>query len=315
MNTKLPIANCQLPIDSGKASPRLSIGNRKLKIENAGNGFSLVEILVVVSLLSLIVLALMAVFSTTQKAFRAAVTQSDVLEGSRAAVELMTADLRGLTPSGGGSNGAVNLTVGPTYYSYSPLLQGLPGGTVPRTNQLNYFFLLTRENTRWTGVGYAVNATYPSPLLSLYRYYNYISTTADPRLLFNDFTNQVYNNQWTNSDMSHLLDGVVHLTLRAYDPKGVVMDTNYPTASAPMFKAYAPTPPSSYETPFYMFSNTVPAAVELELGVLEDRTLARAESLPFQTSAQSNYLAQQSGAVHLFRQRVSIPNVDPSAYP
>lgn len=311
-----PISNCQSAISrhGGKSAGLCSgkIGNGKLEIEN---GFSLVEILVVVSLLSLIVLALMAVFSTTQKAFRAAVTQSDVLEGSRAAVELMTADLRGLTPSGGGSNGAVNLTVGPTYYAYSSLLQSLPGGTVPRTNQLNYFFLLTRENTRWTGVGYAVNAAYASPLLSLYRYFNYISTTADPRLLFNDFTNQVYNNQWTNSDMSHLLDGVVHLTLHAYDPKGVVMDTNYPVASAPMFKAYAPTPPSSYETPFYMFSNTVPAAVELELGVLEDRTRARAESLPFQTLAQSNYLAQQSGAVHVFRQRVSIPNVDPSAYP
>ena len=48
------------------------------------NGFSLVEVLVVVSLLSLIVLALMAVFSSTQKAFRSAVTQTDVLEGGRA---------------------------------------------------------------------------------------------------------------------------------------------------------------------------------------------------------------------------------------
>jgi len=31
--------------------------------------------------------------------------------------------------------------------------------------------------------------------------------------------------------------------------------------------------------------------------------------------ARSNYLAQRVGQVHLFRQRVSIPNVDPSAYP
>ena len=64
----------------------------------------------------------------------------------------------------------------------------------------------------------------------------------------------------------------------------------------------------------YMFSNAVPASVELELGVLEDRPLARAESLSQNYTAQTNYLAQQAGAVHLFRQRVTIPNVDPTAY-
>ena len=95
-----------------------AIENRKSKIEK---GFSLVELLVVMTLLSLIVLALMAVFNSTQQAFRAGVTQTDVLEGSRAAVDLITADLRGLTPSGGMTNyfdgnggyhpGAVNFSV------------------------------------------------------------------------------------------------------------------------------------------------------------------------------------------------------------
>ena len=38
------------------------------------------------------------------------------------------------------------------------------------------------------------------------------------------------------------------------------------------------------------------------------------EAAPRSFVAQSNYLAQQAGKVHLFRQRVAIPNVDPSAY-
>jgi hypothetical protein len=63
-----------------------------------------------------------------------------------------------------------------------------------------------------------------------------------------------------------------------------------------------------------MFSNTLPASVEIEMGVLEDRTLQRAESLIPLASAQANYLAGAAGKVHVFRQRVSIPNVDPSAY-
>ena len=68
------------------------------------SAFSLVELLVVITLLSLIVLALMAVFNSTQTAFRASVTQTDVLEGGRAAMDMMTADLRQMAPSLGGSN-------------------------------------------------------------------------------------------------------------------------------------------------------------------------------------------------------------------
>ena len=54
--------------------------------------FSLVELMVVMTLLSLIVLALMQVFSATQRAFRASVTQTDVLEGGRAVTSLIGAD-------------------------------------------------------------------------------------------------------------------------------------------------------------------------------------------------------------------------------
>jgi hypothetical protein len=49
------------------------------------------------------------------------------------------------------------------------------------------------------------------------------------------------------------------------------------------------------------------------MATLEDRTLQHAESIP-SLIAQSNYLSQQSGKVHVFRQRISIPNVDRSAY-
>jgi hypothetical protein len=69
-----------------------------------------------------------------------------------------------------------------------------------------------------------------------------------------------------------------------------------------------------------MCSNTLPASVEIQLGVLEDRTLQRATSLSTNSpgsgflSPQLNYMAQQAGKVHLFRQRVTIPNCDPTAY-
>ena len=321
-------SNFQSPISesagNAAASRRGQIGNWKLKVEKA---FSLVEVLVVVSLLSLIVLVLMAVFSSTQRAFRAAVTQTDVLEGSRAAMEMMAADLRTMTPSYGASNlfSPVNFFVlGNTYYSganYAPLVQSLPGSTAQRTNLLNYFFVLSRQNTKWIGIGYVVDNTNAADLYPLYRFYGETNLQAGPLTLYDSFYNAVRYSQWTN--MSHLIDGVVHLTVRAQDPNGRLVSDSwingfyYPYTNALNTLFY----PQSYgEAQFYMYSNTVPAAVELEVGVLEDRALARAVSLPNNLPAappndrRTLYLAQQSGVVHVFRQRVNIPNVDPTAY-
>jgi type II secretory pathway pseudopilin PulG len=289
-------------------------------------GFSLVEVLLVITLLSLIVLALMAVFDSTQRAFRASVTQTDVLEGGRMTMDLMATDMRSLSPSGGLSNGPVNFSVLPNYTFYTPLVQTLPGSTVQRTNLLNYFFILGRQNTKWTATAYIVNTATNNPLFGLYRFYAETNTATSPSVLFSLFINQIQqpNSFSSSANFSHLIDGVVHLTVRPYDKNGTWIN-GYWTGNAYSYTNAANTeffssPPSWAETAFYMFSNTVPAAVDIELGVLENQALARAASLgipgqaPNNVTAQWNYLAGQSGTVHLFRQRVSIPNVAPSVY-
>ena len=360
MKIKLQVTGSRLQVDSGAAvlrserglsqsaarrrPGRLEIGTglrsgKVLRVEttrapretfNRRRAFSLVELLVAMTLLSLIVLVLMAVFGQTQTAFRSSVTQTDVLEGSRSAVEMITADLRNMAPSGGGSNwvSPVNFVVldndyGNSLYptmpplAYLPLQQTLPGTATQRTNVLNYFFMLGRENMKWTGVGYAVNTTNASPLYSLYRFYGETNLTSNPFFLYSNFVSTVYNQRWTN--MSRVLDGVVHLTVRAYDRNGVWLTNgcgwNYtnrfggPLRPQNVWFCF----PAWGEVGGYFFSNAVPAAVELQMGVIEDRALQRAESFGSLTAA-SNYLAQQSGRVHVFRQRVTIPNVDPSAY-
>ena len=109
--------------------------------------------------------------------------------------------------------------------------------------------------------------------------------------------------------MSHLMDGVVDLTVRAFDPNGAWMTAGSTNAQNVTFL-----PVTLGVGGFFMYSNTLPASVEIEMGVLEDRTLQRAGSLSASSTAQASYLQRQAGAVHIFRQRVSIPNVDPSAY-
>ncbi len=280
------------------------------------SAFTLVEVLVVMTLLSLIVLVLMAVFSSTQTAFRASVTQAGVLESGRAAMDLMAGDLRAMSPSLEANNfsNAVNFyAVVPA--GYTPLVQPLVASSPPqsRTNVQEKIFILSRQNQTWTGVGYVVANSPQGDLDSLYRFTatTNVQTGGDPAaMLFKIFNNLAVTN------MSHVMDGVVALTVRAYDVNGYQMTNTYQFDGSQRVtnKNVLYYPPAGGQIGFAMFSNTLPAAVEIEMGVLEDRTLQRAESLSASPSAQASYLAQRAGAVHIFRQRVSIPNVDPSAY-
>ena len=166
------------------------------------------------------------------------------------------------------------------------------------------------------GRGYVVNFTNQPPMYPLYRFYAETNVSeADPRTLFDLFMRTVDAGQWTNATMSHVADGVIHLAVHAYDPSGRWQTNGYVwNQPRPANVLYiGPVWPWG-DIGFYFFSNTVPAAVEVEIGILEDATLARAASIPVFT-ARTNYLAGHAGAVHLFRQRVNIPNVDRTAYP
>jgi prepilin-type N-terminal cleavage/methylation domain-containing protein len=274
--------------------------------------FTLVEVLVVITLLSLIVLALMAVFNSTQAAFRASVTQTDVLQSGRTTMDLISEDLREMSPSSGTNNGPVNFYVN-TNLGYASLLLPLVASSQLRTNVLENFFILSRENQTWTGTGYVVDQSSSVAINPLYRFSMSTNVAAaGPVALYNVFANEVNNGAFTN--MSHLVDGVMDLRARAYDTNGVWINASWPffvNTNADNIHFFISV---LGETGLKMFSNTLPAAVEVQMGVLEDRTLQRAESLSGNFQAQSNYIAQQAGKVHVFRQRVSIPNVDPVAY-
>jgi prepilin-type N-terminal cleavage/methylation domain-containing protein len=317
---KLQIASCRLQVLRNSRRGGVSTFNFQPSTFNLCRAFTLVEVLVVMVLLSLIVLALMAVFNSTQNAFRASVTQTDVLEGGRAAMNLIVTDLKQMTPSLRASNDAVNFSAA-VPVGYEPLVQPLVASSRQRTNVLENFFILSRGNVNgvstWYGTGYVVDWNSATAINPLYRFSRTTNAAADPAGLYGMFSNAVFYGEWTN--MSHLMDGVVDLRARAFDPNGYWM-TNVLANVRDVYDGQIITNHNAFflatawgEVDFSMFSNTLPAAVEIQLGALEDRTLQRAESIGNAT-VRSNYLSQQSGKVHIFRQRVSIPNVDPSAY-
>lgn len=273
--------------------------------------FSLIELLVVVALLSIIILGLLLMFNQTQKAFRTGMAQVDVLESGRAATEMLSRELLQMTPANSYRSNDVNYGV--SFYvglpNYTPLRQPLPGSSTPaeeRENLLEEMFFLTRYNRTWAGIGYLV--TPPNEgVATLYRYYGTNSPDPrspahDPGMLFESYRNASLTN------MSRIIDGVVHFKVRAYDTNGVWIDRvlNLNITNIPPVYAFG----EVRDLRFY--SNAVPAFVEFELGILEQRTLERAKSIP--VAARRAYLEKQAGRVHLFRMRVPIRNVDPTAY-
>lgn len=331
--------NCQPP---SRIAPRRLRSDRPGR-KHSAFAFTLVEILVVLALLSLIVFALMAVFSGTQKAFRESLTQTDTLEGGRAVMDLMVADVANMTPSDGINNSVpttlangipsvivgnnpycpVNFSVTVNNYIFppSPLIQSLIGTSTgaERTNILENFFILSKANLNgvpsWIGTGYSVNTNLADgTLYPLYRYYMTTNAYSGAAGQYALYTNFIAFNYANSTNWSHLMDGVVDLTARVYDTNGIWMTNNYvnPLAFHIHNATFLANNLSYGETTCFFFSNAVPASVQIEMGTLEDRTLQHAEGMS--GIAQSNYLSQAAAQVHIFRRRVWIRNLDPTAY-
>jgi type II secretory pathway pseudopilin PulG len=288
--------------------------------------FSLVEILVVVALISAIILGLLSMFNQTQRAFRAGMTQVDVLGAGRVATDMIVRELEQITPS------YQPIILPPTLNFFSqvpyqagvyntPILQPLPGTGNRRMNLIEDVFFLTKLNQQWTGIGYFVRFNQSTNLMlspfgagSLYRFES--STPAlNGRPLSQLFTEfNTARNKGNDGGSTKLIDGVVHFTVRAYTTNGYWITNNTGMSIAAGYANYsAQTLRGEVET-YAFYSNAVPAAVELEIGILEDRAWDRFRSIPNPT-AQGNYLVSNTvGSLHLFRQRVPIRNVDPAAY-
>jgi hypothetical protein len=225
-------------------------------------------------------------------------TQVDVLEGGRIVTDMLGRELQQMRASYGSN--VVN------FYAYVPpyaMEQVLPGAAaVKRTNLMEECYFLTRENQTWTAVGYRVSDP-TNGVGSLYRFESSSTAAQTPVALFGRY------NATPLTNMSKLLDGVVHFKVRAYNPAGQWITQNINTNNTDIFLS----PTLSEVERYNFYSNALPAFVELEIGLLEDRTLRRAQSIPAGT-ARRTFLTNQVGKVHIFRMHVPVRNVDPDAY-
>lgn len=277
--------------------------------------FSLVEILIVTALVAVIVLGLMAMFGQTQRAFRLGLAQTDVLEAGRAATELLAREVELVQPSG--QSAVTNFHA--SIPAVSPLLQELPGmpagvNDPKRTNFHMDLFFLTRENQRWTAMGYTIrdpqNVTV-RPLGGVGTLYRYTVDNLSPGDLGSQADLFLRSNE---ANFNRIADGVVHFRVRAFDPDGLWI-TEELTNNFNFHKSdvrWSTLVPGEIGL-CVLKSNAVPAAVEIELGFLESRVLERANSIP-NNATRREFIERQAGRVHLFRQRIPIHSVDIQAY-
>jgi hypothetical protein len=148
----------------------------------------------------------------------------------------------------------------------------------------------------------------------------------DPSILLYDFL--VASQNGSQLMPNRICDGVVHLQVRSFATNGFPL-YSLGIGTAPLFRTnftvgysvvkqatarYASIFPDKIDQ-LYTWSNAVPASVELELGILEPRSFARFDSIPLATARLAYFQRDDmSTRVHLFRQRVPVRNVDPTAF-
>jgi prepilin-type N-terminal cleavage/methylation domain-containing protein len=305
-------------------------------------GFSLLEVLVAVGLMSIVVLALYSMFDQTQKALRQNAGQTDISEAGRAAMELIVRDVEKAwaakipaVTNNGVVLPAVNNLVIRRVYPANQLREF--GDDYSRDTTFHELFLLSRPDSGSNpGLGLFV-AEENNPLLrvedqvgTLYRYevppdspvygidgkdlFETVASVSPQTLQRPGTARWTFRNFWSQFDgptalvrtnASRLIDGVVFFRVFAYGPNGQILDRSTVfTNNVPAdVVPYAETGPGIEN--LTTFGNAaLPSAVEVELGILPQRLFTQFRSLPDQL--KTNFLSRNFANILVFRQRIAL---------
>lgn len=317
-----PRAHQTMPLCSRS---RASTSNLKLETYRSRHGLSLIEMMVTVALLAIIILGLVAMFEQTRKAFSTGLANVDYQDSGRVALDLIARELQQMAPVNPAIvyantvNGFTGTNTLNFYSDFEPdvnpsyvVMTNLNRDSV--TNVMQRVLFVTQYNQTWNVVGYRVIPNSPPNgygTLYQYRAAGTATTSGNTnQLILADFLND------TNA-VSPVIDGVVGFRVRAYDPNGneiLPQATPGATVTANYPNTYPVVPsPINYGYTYLFSNNVVPAYVQLELTVMESKTLDRYNSMAGQNA--QTFWTNHIGQMHLFKQRVSIPSLDRTAFP
>ncbi len=309
--------------------PSQSIGGRRRQ------SFTLIELLIAVSIMSLILFGLYSIFSETQKAMLGNVNQVDVLERGRAVIETLVGDIRqAQTPRianpehlphfeiripSSDNQANPNAPLAPR-----PFEQVLADGTVRKNFIQDLVFLKQNRNRHWELWSYRVLSQGPaSSFWGTLRKTKINSGSSRMNLdeLF-DLRNEdfkIHAEEEHMGDYVDLIDGVVHFRVQALDSSGQPMrywirDSREETLN----EGYMPLallnldprgqedPIRLWETWTRFYREGLPSWVDLELGILDPLAMGRIESLGNNPRLIEDYLENNPEQVHIFRRLVPV---------
>lgn len=277
-------------------------------------GFSLLELLVSMSILTVIVAALYGMFYQTQKALRANVAQVDTMEAGRAAMELLIGDLeRGRAVN---LPGVTNLILRKQYLGgvQQPYTAGNVLDVIHRDSALHEVYYVTPvQGNQWAGLGWFV-ANYTNPVApvdgnlgALYRFEGPSEVVARGPSATNAFETLYQTFESVGGRTlytSRLIDGVVFFRLLPFGPRGLPIDYTVATNLLPAEVAVTLQP--GIEQALTTFTDrALPAAVEVELGALPPRLLVEYRNLG-NAALQGAYITNHSADLLVFRQRITL---------
>lgn len=144
----------RFPLQAGAAAVPPRRATRRPAGAVAARAFSLLELMIAVGLLTVIILALYAMFDQTQKAFRQSLNQADLSEGGRSALDLVVRSVeRAASP---GVEDALHLVIRPSDASGYDLVFPGDGPQANRTQPLRFdelFFTYPVGGGRWHVAG------------------------------------------------------------------------------------------------------------------------------------------------------------------
>lgn len=280
-------------------------------------GFTLIEVMLAVSITTLIIFGLYAVFDQTQKALRQTVAQVDVLESVRIAHDVLTRELETVAPvEPGNVNSNLVIHINPVSASVEVAGLASTGEPVLRTSLQDIFFL-TRQNDQWTAIGYWVGPVSSNQMgqpIAVGRLYRFEHRVHQANLGGTNLLARFRNPVHRLADSQMVLDGLVHLRVQAYDSYGQPLLPNWVTNPPAIDRRpWSVDTTRSTETAYGFNWYTLPSLpkhLELEIGILEPQAVARFASIPVATEAR-RYLARNAGQIHLFRQRIPLRNAPP----
>lgn len=251
--------------------------------------FTITELMVAVSLMSVIVFALYSMFNQTQRALRANEAQIDSNERGRSVLELVSREIEAARVGMRGDVTNLHLTISPWGKTVQGDLTAQQAtansfNLIPRTNAFDSVYYMTKADKGWRGRGYAIlqltndgNIERVGPLMgslgTLMRYetprtnfeYGFPTTNLFKYFVENRPKPGSPPGTWPlATNFNQIADGIVHFRLKPYDPLGRPLTFNTPIYTNIQIDASNPT--YRDESPFYRVYRALAGGADLGPG-------------------------------------------------